>query len=407
MPRKSGTCTRVPFHISTLRKPGTSWACKVWLDHSHTFHRPTWILQARTTSVLFAEVEKLDELENILVRAQAALLQPLQEWKHFVHCPMSEIERSQGVEFSPCQVRIDIESSDADNLSVYDLPGLFHQTSSPDHEHLPELVFNMVSEYISAPKTIVLLVIPMTNDPEISTAAGLVGKREAKDRTMAVLTKPDRLEDDTALSPWREMLGNDPAFFGVGHGYYVTKQPTQGELRRRVCRQDALATEEQFFRQKPWSTDLVTFKAQFGTANIQKKVSTLLHDTIKSNLPMMGDAINSRISDIDEQLKDIPVQLSDEDALNRVRDLLNKVAVQLDFVLNGTFPRTQCMMGGTTSTSRNSREPCQGQSHNSKWTLPEIQRTLGQPSQSSSMTMKTMTEAAQSQPRRRNGLLRA
>jgi len=345
MPRKAGTCTRVPFYINTVRsEPGTLWTCTVLLDNSHVYHksREQWVKQDHVTSVIIANVETLDKLEDVLIRAQAALLHPTQHWQDFVTCPMSAIERIQGVDFSLCQVRVVITAPDVPTLAFYDLPGLFHQTSSTKQDYLPRLVRSMVSEYISAPKAIILLVTPMNNDPENSAAAGLIRNLKAEDRAMAVLTKPDRLETGVPLDAWREIL--DGQAFQVKHGYYVTKQPSQQQLNQRLSRQGAIDSETQFFaNQEPWSTDLIHHHARFGTDSIQEKLSALLFDAIKLNLPIMDEKIHRRINDIDDQLRCIPDRLSDAEASRRVTQLLNKVAQELRYVLHGDCPRTDCI----------------------------------------------------------------
>ena len=346
MPRKAGTCTRVPFYINTIRsEPGTPWSCTVLLDFSHVYHksREQWVKQDHVTSVIFANVESLEKLEDVLIRAQAALLHPTQQWQDFTTCSSSAIERTNGVDFSLCQVRVVISAPDVPTLAFYDLPGLFHQAPSTKQDYLPSLVRSMVSEYISAPKAIILLVTPMNNDPENSAAAGLIRNLKAEDRTMAVLTKPDRLETGVPLDAWREIL--DGQAFQVKHGYYVTKQPSQQQLNQRLSRQDALDGETQFFaHQEPWSTDLIRHHARFGTDSIQEKLSALLFDAIKLNLPIMDEKINRRINDIDEQLKRIPDRLSDEEASRRVTLLLNKVGQELRYVLHGDYPRTECII---------------------------------------------------------------
>lgn len=59
--------------------------------------------------------------------------------------------------------------------------------------HLVDLVKNLVQEYIKTENCLVLLAQAMSNDPNLSTAAGLVVTMKAQDRcigmTSAVLSK--------------------------------------------------------------------------------------------------------------------------------------------------------------------------------------------------------------------------
>lgn len=323
------------------------------LHNSHAYHKSQeqWVKQDEITTVLFAEVATPEKLEEVLRRAQAALLHPSKEWKYFTTCPITAIERLPGVDFSPCQVRVVVTAPNVHTLAFYDLPGLIQQTPSDRQKHLPNLVRQMVSEYISAPKTIILLVTPMTNDPDNSAAAGLIEKLKAKHRTMAVLTKPDRLEKGIPLGPLEKILSGDEDAFPVGHGYYVTKQPDQQQLNQHLSRQDAREEETRFFTtQEPWSTDLAHHHARFGTESIRKKLSTLLFEAIKSNLPEMSDKIDHRIKAIDEQLKHIPKRLSDDRASKTIDQLLNKVAGPLSSLLHGLYPHADCINNWNSTT---------------------------------------------------------
>ena len=93
-----------------------------------------------------------------------------------------------------------------------------------------------------------------------------------------VLTKPDRLPVDDPISTWRDILEGN--IFGVGHSYYVTKQPSQSFLNK-VSHQEARLQESKFFEStEPWNSELFEFKDRFGTPRLQKVLSQTLTEKI-------------------------------------------------------------------------------------------------------------------------------
>lgn len=206
-----------------------------------------------------------DILEEWLRRAQTALLNPNQKYEFFKTCPLKDLD-TVAAEFSPCQVRIDISSSDVADLAFYDLPGII-ASSLHDGIDLPEFVRKLVAGYISASNNIILLVIPFNNDVENGSAFAMVKKLKATDRTVGILTKPDLLDTHAPYKDWIAMLNGSRQ--PLGHGYYVVKNPNQGELNMQVSRAEALQRETHFFNTcDPWNTDFRRFHDRFGSAKI-------------------------------------------------------------------------------------------------------------------------------------------
>lgn len=94
-------------------------------------------------------------------------------------------------------------------------------------------------------------------------------------RTLGVLTKPDRIEDGT-FDYWKPILeGND-----LLHGHYVVKNPDPSQLGQ-MTHEEARADEEAFFQTKPWSTLGSKIRSRLGSQNLAAKLSTLLNQIVK------------------------------------------------------------------------------------------------------------------------------
>src|SRR6516162_5924101 len=95
-----------------------------------------------------------------------------------------------------------------------------------------------------------------------------------------VLTKPDRIAQGESYQQWARVLNNEE--FHVGHGYFVTKQPSQSALDTGL-RDHLRAREEEelfFATEEPWATDFAMHQHRFGTRNLQEALSTMLTEQI-------------------------------------------------------------------------------------------------------------------------------
>jgi hypothetical protein len=344
MPRNSGTCTRVPFHVVT-KTSNSPWTCTISLEKDHVFdpNHSTWRPLKETISHHFTTITDPGTLEEWLRRAQAAMLNPSQNHDSFKTCDLEETDHL-AVQFSPCQVRINISSSDVADLAFYDLPGII---ASSVHDgidlDLPDFIRKLVTGYVNASNNIILLVMPMNNDCENCSAFAIVKKLRATDRTVGIFTKPDLIDQHAPYKDWIAML--DGKRQPLGHGYYVVKNPNQQELNMHVSRAVALQRETQFFNTStPWSTDFSRFRHHFGSSRIQEKLSTLLVSEIRRTLPLIAVKLQQKLQAVLNELNYRPKPAGPK-SLTIVMDLLNQISATLSDTLRGTYPRTECVNG--------------------------------------------------------------
>ncbi|KAL8849843.1 MAG: hypothetical protein Q9221_005181 [Calogaya cf. arnoldii] len=275
VPRSSGTCTRCPLEVNlSPSEPGSPWKATIYLQKRYIYEgiqlpspfskstsarseratkdRPLgpWVLQTLPENSLFFKTNKKAEIPGALHLAQLATLNPGSDPARYLPGAMNHTGNHTQVKFSPNVIRLDISSPDVPNLSFYDLPGVINQAEVAEEEHLVTLVRNLVRSYIKDDSCINLLAMPMTDDAANSTASKLVQEANAHDRTIGVLTKPDRVQNGESMDQWHSILIG--AKFRVGHGYYVVKNNPNPEVSNVVARQE----EEQFFNQEPWNDTL-------------------------------------------------------------------------------------------------------------------------------------------------------
>ncbi|GMF73239.1 unnamed protein product [Aspergillus oryzae] len=315
VPRSAGTCTRCPMEINLSEgEPGQPWACQIYLsrrymyDGSRKFRTPRkaqplgpWIEQDQEDEHFITLSEK-DQVQEAIKWAQLAILNPGQSSREYIPGENAGTNTHYQVKFSPNIVRLDISAPDFPNLSFYDLPGVISQAELDEEKYLILLIENLVKEYISQQNCIVLLTLPMTDDATNSSAARIMRNvRGAHQRTLGVLTKPDRIQAGESYSQWVDIL--EGYKFKLGHGYYIVRNNPDPEIEHSQAREE----EDDFFDSPPWTAEeLAPYQDRFGTRRLQTSLSSLLLEQIQGCLPGIVEQINTKAARINEELKELP-----------------------------------------------------------------------------------------------------
>lgn len=315
VPRSAGCCTRCPLEINLSESDGP-WTCRLLLMKKYMYDaagrtqratnaRPLgpWIEQD-PEELYFATLTDKTLLQEHLKWAQLATLNPGRSHTDFIPGEDQETDSTYSqVKFSPNVVRLDISAPGFPNLSFYDLPGVINVAELDEERYLVGLVENLVKEYIKAQNCIILLALPMTDDATNSSAARIIRDISgARDRTVGVLTKPDRVELKTGneYDQWREILRGEK--FATGHGYFVV----QNNPDPRIDHATARADEGYFFSNPPWTTELAEYNDRFGTRRLQTALSKLLLRLIQDSLPRIINQINIQAQYVDQALAKLP-----------------------------------------------------------------------------------------------------
>ena len=295
VPRSSGTCTRCPLEINLAEGTNQAWSCKVTIQQKYIYtgqqgtskaskniakiegatrSRPLgpWLQQQSSEDFLFATIDNVSEVEDVLYLAQMAVLNPRENpLKYASARGKPKPPLSNQVKFSPNVIRLDICGDGLPNLSFTDLPGVINVSDVPEEAYLVDLVRNLVKGYVEAEDCINLLAIPMSDDPANSTASRLLREMKADSRTVGCLTKPDKLEAKESLEQWIHVLRGER--FPLGYGYHVILNQADPKIDHATARD----LENAFFNEEePWTGTLRAFHGRFGTQNLQTLLSQLL-----------------------------------------------------------------------------------------------------------------------------------
>lgn len=140
---------------------------------------PGWAQRPRPEVLDFASTKNFDDLEEIIRRAQLAIINPLSDPKEFLNSAKNFAGQENQVRFSPNVVCISITQPGLPALSFYDLPGIVGQADDPLEV---KFVQDLVTEYVKNPEALILVTCAMDSDVANSTAGGISRKLNAANR---------------------------------------------------------------------------------------------------------------------------------------------------------------------------------------------------------------------------------
>lgn len=297
------------------------------------FDQGTWQLSPESHVIELARITSPEQLEDVLKLAQRASLNPSKDPMKFI-TSNSDLPMRDQVGLSPNLVQLDIAGPHCPNLTFYDLPGVFNQTADKSEAHLVRHVRSLLKEYIDPETNIILLACAMENDLENSTAAALT--ENVRHRCVGLLTKADRLPVGHPTDSWRAVLNGET--FQLKYGYYVTKQPNQAELDRGMNHATAREAEDQFFRTThPWKSTFAEFQPRFGIPRLQEKLSEILVEQIRANVPRLRKTVDDRLVFIEQRLRGLPEPPGDS-SFSIVSNLIAELKARLEKHMRGELP---------------------------------------------------------------------
>jgi hypothetical protein len=197
-PRSTDTCTRCPLFIKleTSEDPRARWGATVNLrrdfaydgktGRGHDRRFPGWVQIPQPSTVFFAKTDDPNDLEEIIRRAQLAIISPLIDCKEFLRPTLGHLGDHHRCEFSPNIACISITHPDLPALSFYDLPGIIGQAESEESQFLVKFVRDLVMDYVKDPEALILVTYSLENDIANSTAGGIARELNATDRCIGM-----------------------------------------------------------------------------------------------------------------------------------------------------------------------------------------------------------------------------
>jgi len=195
-------------------------------------------------------------------------------------------------------ITLTVHSHDCPTLTMIDLPGITRvpMKNSDQPEDIERITKEMTMHYIEDERTIILCVAPANSDLTTSDAINLARKVDIDgERTLGVLTKIDLIDKGTSILP---TLKNE--IIELKHGYIAVKNRSQADIQAKMEVSEALELERKYFEEHK---ELRAHSDYCGTDNLSKKLSSLLYEQIKTNLPSIRQEIDENFRTCEKELQ--------------------------------------------------------------------------------------------------------
>ncbi|KAK8116344.1 hypothetical protein PG984_012846 [Apiospora sp. TS-2023a] len=279
-PRNDNLCTRFATEIILRRALVESLMIKVIPDPK----RPA--SEQESVKAFKASITSFDELPDVMEKATTVM---------GLHD--TSVSGSKAGAFARDILSITIEGPSRPQLTVVDLPGLIQTKTKGVKDTDIDLVNEITDHYISQPRTICLAVISATND---YANQGILTKVRNVDpegeRTLGVITKPDRLIPNSGMeSAFLALAKNEDIFFKLG--WHVLKNRAFEETASSFMERNI--SEDSFFRRSNFK---VLSEDSVGIDSLRGRLSRLLFNHVKQELPKLRQDLETALSDSQEQL---------------------------------------------------------------------------------------------------------
>ena len=234
-------------------------------------------------------------------------------------------------------LRVEISGPHQMHLTLVDLPGLVHadlgNATSGDEQRIKALV----SSYIRKPRTIVLAVVNALYDLNLQEVIKFVRSSvEIEERTLAIVTKPDRLEAGSDDEKAKIKLAKGGTI-RTGYGWHVLRNlPHEDTDRSPEHRNDV---ERAFLAKSAWS-QLDT--QDLGIHKLREKLGQRLFGCIISELPALLGELNLELRDRRSRVERLgPARGSIEEQRRYLSTVMSRLHRLTEATLEGDYDKAE------------------------------------------------------------------
>ena len=217
----------------------------------------------------------------------------------------SETEKIAGANrgISTDPIRLRIFSPHVLNLTLIDLPGITRVPVGDQPEDIEKRIREMIEEYISNPKCVILAVHAANTDLATSEALKLAREVDPNGtRTLAVCTKLDIMDEGTDAV---DLLTGK--IIPVKLGIIGVVNRSQQDIIDNKSIEAALHNEEVFLRQH-----YPALAMRNGSTHLAQTLNRLLMQHIRDTLPVLRHEVSSKLAIYESQLQELGEPIRDK-----------------------------------------------------------------------------------------------
>ena len=231
-------------------------------------------------------------------------------------------------------LHIEVQNPSWPPLTLVDLPGIIHFEGPRQAKGDAQKVKDLVQSYMRNPNTVILAVIPATEEIEGQLALELAKQVDPdRKRTMGIMTHPDEMrKDEETVQRFVRYVKNEEHKFELG--WHVVKNP--GPSKRGCSLAERDDDERKFFENIAWRDELEP--EQLGIACLRSRLSSVLMKITRPALPALQSRIELKLSECQTRLGKLgPLRSSRQDKLAFVTQKSIEFHRILDQSLRGDY----------------------------------------------------------------------
>lgn len=199
-----------------------------------------------------------------------------------------------GKGFSKDVLRIKVSDPDVPDLSLVDLPGFYHAENETQTATDRAVVNDLVLRYMRQKNSIILAVVSAKVDPVMQQVLSEARKPDIDpklERTIGVVTQPDRLESGTSTEEtYLTLVGNRNKSLYLKHEWHVLRNRSESEKDWSDDKRDA--SEADFLSSGPWASFP---RENMGVESLRLKLGGVLFRHIADNLPAVVETMEQAV----------------------------------------------------------------------------------------------------------------
>ncbi|KAL7819162.1 P-loop containing nucleoside triphosphate hydrolase protein [Trichoderma aethiopicum] len=274
-PVSTGLCTRFPTELILRTAPHTS--VKVSIIPHHPLKRD----KKSPPTDFHEQLDSVQQLPELIENAKAYMG-----------------IKTLGKAFSNDVLRIEISGPDRPHLTIVDLPGLIHSETKNQSSSDVHLITQIVKNFMSKQRSIILAVISAKNDYANQIVLKLARGADPRGlRTLGIITKPDTLAPDSSSEKsYISLAKNLDVVFRLG--WHVLRNRDTDADTWTLAQRDM--QERDFFLNSAWSS---LPESSLGITSLRSRLSKLLLHQIATELPSLMDEIRREVETCETELQ--------------------------------------------------------------------------------------------------------
>lgn len=203
--------------------------------------------------------------------------------------------------FSKDTLRVVVASPDAPQLTLVDLPGIFHSATSEQTLQGKKVVDELIDKYMRESKSIIMVVVAANNQLANQSVLSRAKLHDPQSKRMVgVITKPDLVDNSANARKYLDLCKGLEAAHRLPLGWHVVRNSS--ELERNDDDHNRELEEQRFFQRSEWAS---VSPANRGVGSLRNKLSKVLFEHIRASLPGLIREIEDSLNAREQELKQL------------------------------------------------------------------------------------------------------